>query len=82
MIYSAWAISSLQHGHEAIAEHMMRERSRRSEDTRLLEWLKKYYYARNDLVATLELAMELFRKPTSGARYYQEIRGLAQRLGH
>jgi uncharacterized Zn finger protein len=71
----------VQHRYEAIAEHMMRERSRHSEDTRLLEWLKKYYYARNDLVATLELAMELFRKQPPVLAYYQEIRGLAQRLG-
>src|SRR2546421_12736068 len=31
----------VRYGHEAIAERMIRERSRRSDDTRLLEWLKK-----------------------------------------
>jgi uncharacterized Zn finger protein len=71
----------VRHGHEAIAERMMRERSRRSDDTRLLEWLKKHYFARNDLVATLELALDLFRKQPPVLAYYQEIRGLAQQFG-
>jgi len=70
----------VQHGHEAIAERLIQGRSRSSDDTRLLEWLKKHYYARNDLVATLELALDLFRKQPPVLAYYQEIRGLAQRL--
>lgn len=71
----------VQHGNEDIAERMIRERSGRSDDTRLLEWLKKRYFARNDLVATLELALDLFRKQPPVLAYYQEIRELAQQLG-
>jgi uncharacterized Zn finger protein len=59
---------------------MMQERSKKSQDTRLLEWLKQRYLARNDQAAVLELAEELFQTRPSPSGY-QEIRGIAEQLG-
>lgn len=70
----------VEHGHEALAEQIMQERSRHSEDTRLLDWLKKYHLSRNNLPAALELAINLFHKQPPALAYYQEIRQLAREL--
>ncbi len=70
----------VQHGHAAVAEDVMLVRSRKTKDTRILEWLKTYYQAHNDLDAALEMAERLFRgQPNMPG--YQEIRKLARALG-
>ena len=70
----------VQHGHHTEAEKMIRLRAKKSDDTRLLDWLKKHYLARNDKVAALDMALELFYKQPPVLAYYQEIRLLAKML--
>jgi uncharacterized Zn finger protein/catechol 2,3-dioxygenase-like lactoylglutathione lyase family enzyme len=70
----------IQHGQDSVAEHMVRERIQKTEDMLALEWLKKYYQARNDYAATLKLAETMFRKQPLLTRY-QEIRSLAEQFG-
>lgn len=71
----------VQHEHDDLAERMIRERSRTSQDPRLLEWLKNRYLARNDKAAALELAEKLFYQQYTTLTQYQEIRQLAQQVG-
>jgi len=71
----------VQHGHGSMAERMILERSRKSPDTRLLEWLKQRYLARNDWATASGVAEQLFRMSPSLAGY-QEVRQLAKQLGH
>jgi uncharacterized Zn finger protein len=70
----------IQHGQGSVAEQMVRERIQKTENMLALEWLKKYYQARNDYAATLKLAETMFRKQPLLTRY-QEIRSLAEQLG-
>jgi hypothetical protein len=70
----------VRHDHGDVAESLVRERSEKTEDTRVLEWLKKRYLERDDKAAALELAERIFLKFPSLAGY-QEIRGLARPLG-
>lgn len=70
----------VQHGHGDEAEHLMRERSRTTEDWRVLDWLKNRYKARGDEAAALEVAEKTFKRSPSLAGY-QEIRQLAGSLG-
>jgi uncharacterized Zn finger protein len=71
----------VQHGHDDLAERMIRERSKTSQDTRLLEWLKNRYLARNEVATALELAGEIFYKEFPSLTRYQEIRQLARQVG-
>ncbi len=71
----------VQHEHDDLAERMIRERSRTSQDPRLLEWLKNRYLARNDKAAALELAEKLFYQQYTTLTQYQEIRQLAKQVG-
>jgi uncharacterized Zn finger protein len=66
--------------HGDVAERLVRERSRQSQDTRLLEWLKKRAIEQKDPAAALELAGKVFRVQPSLERY-KEIRKLARKLG-
>jgi hypothetical protein len=61
------------------AERLVRERSSRSKDSRLLEWLKKRAAGRKDHAATLELAQKIFadRPDLTG---FKDIRTLARKL--
>ena len=69
----------VKHGHDQLAEQLVEARSQRSQDSRLLEWLKSYYRAHHNYAASLELAGKLFRtRPDLTG--YQEIRQLAQQL--
>jgi uncharacterized Zn finger protein len=68
------------HGQGAEAERLVRERSRKSRDSRLLEWLKKRAAGRKDTAAVLELAEQLFADQPS-LTGYQEIRKLATKFG-
>lgn len=67
-------------GHGTDAEALITQRSATSSDTRLLDWLKRYYLSRNDKAKGLEIAVELFRKQSPALAYYQEIRLLAKVL--
>jgi uncharacterized Zn finger protein len=69
----------VQHGHGEVAERLMRERSEKTQDTRVLDWLKERYKARGDQVAALELARTIFRLRPS-LEGYREIRELAAPL--
>jgi uncharacterized Zn finger protein len=71
----------VRHGHDAIAQRLIAERSKRSTDTRLLEWLKKHYLTHNELAAALKVAEELFYKEYPNIAAYQEIRQIATQLG-
>jgi uncharacterized Zn finger protein len=68
------------HGHASMAECLMRERSEKSEDARVLNWLKERYLARDDQAAALEMAERMFRRFPS-LEGYQEVRGIARALG-
>ena len=70
----------VEHRHETEAEMMIRKRARTSQDTRLQDWLKKFYLARNDKAAALDMAVDLFYKRPPVLAYYQEIRLLAKML--
>lgn len=70
----------IEHEQDAVAERMIQERTRKSQDRNLREWLKKHYLARNDYAATLELSEELFHSYPSLASY-KEIRQIATQLG-
>jgi len=70
----------VQHERSAEAEALITQRAATSSDTRLLDWLKKYYLSRNDKAKALEIAVDLFNKQTPVLAYYQEIRLLAKML--
>jgi tetratricopeptide (TPR) repeat protein len=71
----------VEHGHSSLAERMILERSKKSSDTRLLEWLKQHYLARNDWATASGVAEQLFRI-SPGLTGYQEIRQFTKQLGH
>jgi uncharacterized Zn finger protein len=66
--------------HGDVAERLIRERSEKSQDTRLLEWLKKRALDHKDPAAALELAERVFRVRPS-LEDYKEIRKLAKKVG-
>jgi uncharacterized Zn finger protein len=70
----------IEHGYAPMADTLMRERAEKTDDSRVLEWLKQRYIARGDNAAALKLADRIFRKLPSLAGY-QEIRSLTQSLG-
>ncbi len=70
----------VKHGHGDEAERLMLERSRTTDDWRILDWLKSRYKARGDEAAALEVAEKAFERSPSLAGY-QEIRQLAGNLG-
>jgi uncharacterized Zn finger protein len=80
--YDLMAIADIfvQQSHDALAETLIKQRAPTSSDTRLLEWLKKYYLSRNDKAKGLEIAVDLFNKQQPVLAYYQEIRLLAKML--
>jgi hypothetical protein len=71
-----------EQGHEAVAEHLIEERVKKSSDTQLLQWLKERYQARGDIAGALDMAQRLFRAYPLAATIerYREIRQLAQQL--
>ena len=71
-----------EQGHEAAAEHLVEERVKKSNDTRLLQWLKERYQARGASASALDMAQRLFRAYPLAATVerYREIRLLAQQL--
>jgi hypothetical protein len=69
----------IQHGQDAVAERLVRARIKENQPLHLLEWLQKYYHARSNSSAELEVAETLFRAQPY-LRRYQELRDLAGRL--
>jgi uncharacterized Zn finger protein len=71
-----------QHGYNAVAEELIKERTSKSDDTNLLEWLKDRYEDRDDLAATLDAAQRILRvyPHLATIEQYREIRRLAQQL--
>ena len=80
--YDLMHIASIfvEHEHGIEAEAIIRKRAQTSQDTRLQDWLKKFYLARNDKAAALDMAVDLFYKQPPVLAYYQEIRLLAKML--
>ncbi len=68
----------VQHGHSAMAEAIVRERADKTQDTRVLDWLKNRYATRGDIAAALDTVVKAFRMQPSLERY-QEARALATR---
>jgi uncharacterized Zn finger protein len=67
----------VEHGHRTIAETLIRNRSKTSQDTLLIEWLKEYAKNQGDLIQALAFAETLFwLRPEVAA--YVEMRQLAQ----
>jgi catechol 2,3-dioxygenase-like lactoylglutathione lyase family enzyme len=69
----------IQHGQETVAEQLVRSRIKERPDLQLLEWLQKYYHARNNIAAELEVVETMFRTQPF-LRRYQELRDLATKL--
>ena len=70
----------IQHGQDAVAERLVKERITERPAVHFLEWLQGYYRDRDNHVAELEMTETLFRTEPS-LRRYQELRSLATRLG-
>jgi len=66
------------HGHSAEAESIVRERGAKTQDARVLEWLKDRYAARGDVAAALDTVVKVFHMQPTLERY-QEARTLATR---
>ncbi len=66
----------IQSGHDDVAERVMLERSKQTQNMRILEWLKQHYWASNNYTAALELAESMFRIQPS-IENYRDMRQLA-----
>lgn len=66
------------HDQGATAEAVVRERGAKTQDARVLEWLKNRYEARGDVAAALDTAVKVFHMQPTLERY-QEARALATR---
>ena len=67
----------VQHDHGLLAETLIRDRAKTSQDTRLIEWLKEYAKNQGDLIQALAFAEKLFwLRPTVAA--YVEMHQLSQ----
>jgi len=69
----------IRHGQDAVAERLVKARIKEQPDVRLLEWLLKYYQARGNQVAELEIVERLLHIQSYLGRY-QQLRDLARRL--
>jgi hypothetical protein len=67
------------HGQDGVAEDLMRQRSRKTQDWHILPWLKKFYLDRYDLEAALDVADAIFCHYAT-IEGYREIRRLAKSL--
>jgi len=65
---------------DAAAERLVRGRIKEKTDWRILEWLQKYYHARDNHAAELEVTETLFRTQRF-LHYYQKLREIARQLG-
>ena len=73
----------VEHDQGDVAERLMLERSRQSQDRRVPDWLKNYYKARGKAAPALELAEKVFRMGPGfdGFERYKELRQLAEQTG-
>ncbi len=69
----------IQSGYDDVAERVMLERSKQTQNMRILEWLKQHYWASNNYTAALELAESMFRTQPS-IENYRDMRQLAGHL--
>jgi uncharacterized Zn finger protein len=69
----------VRHQHGDLAEELMVDRANRTEDTRVLDWLKDRYKFRGE-PAALEMAEKLLRTRPDLTRY-RELRELARKAG-
>jgi len=69
----------IQSGHDAVAERVMLDRSKQTQNIHILEWLKQHYWASNNYTAALELAESMLRTQPS-IENYRDIRQLAGHL--
>lgn len=78
--YQLYRLTDLfaRHGQEEAIERVMLERSKKTDDARVLGWLKDRCIARGDHAAALELARKIFRIYPS-LEAYQQVRELATR---
>ena len=67
----------VQHGHGPLAETLISDRAKTSQDTRLIEWLKEYAKNQGDMIQALAFAGKLFWLCPAVAEYV-EMRQLAQ----
>lgn len=67
--------------HGERVEELIRDRSKASQDRRLVEWLKQWAIKKGDIPEGLRLAEQLFWAGSSIAGY-KEIKSLAQQLSH
>jgi catechol 2,3-dioxygenase-like lactoylglutathione lyase family enzyme len=70
----------MRHGQDAVAERLVKERNNQKPDVAALQWLQKYYQAKGNLVAELEITENLFRTQPYLGRY-KELHNLASQLG-
>jgi uncharacterized Zn finger protein len=68
----------VRYRHGEVAERLMQDRSHKSKDSRIVEWLKRLAVQRDDSATALELAEKLFRLQPS-LQDYQEVRKLAKK---
>lgn len=67
----------VQHGHSAMAETIVRERADKTQDTRVLDWLKNRYATRGDVAAALDMVVKSFRMQPTLERYQEARAGHA-----
>jgi hypothetical protein len=70
----------VRHHQGDVAERLMQERSEKTKDRRINEWLKQRAVKRGDTATALELSENLFRLQPS-LLGYQEVRKLAKKQG-
>lgn len=69
----------IHHQQDAVAERLVKARSKEKPAVRVLEWLQTYYQARENYTATLEITETLFRTQPL-LKHYQRLRDLARQL--
>jgi hypothetical protein len=67
------------HGHAAVAEDLVWERTASSKDTRLEEWLKQRAIENGDWKQALQISEQLYWQRLSTA-HYEEVKALAEKL--
>src|SRR6266536_3353683 len=69
----------IEHQQDAVAERLMKARSKERPAVRILQWLQTYYQARENHTAELEVTETLFHTQPL-LKYYQRLRDLARQL--
>jgi uncharacterized Zn finger protein len=69
----------VEHQQDAVVEELAKARIKERSGVRVLEWLQKYYRAKGNQTAELEVTETLVRTQHM-LKYYQELRDLARQL--